>query len=437
MAYLGERVRGMPERFTLCHSEQERPANSSNALTMLQRKLNIFISNPSRRLTDYQPYGDGLVAWEFVSRLAGRGHVIHVAASDVQLATKPLPNLIIHEYALRFPTFQPFEAMYRIRGVFRGLRKTVNFDVIHQLNPVIRAMSGLLLHEGVPLVLGPFVLPWPADPSRRNDQFTSRRILTRELRRLAGRINAAEQRAASALILSSPKVTSVRHLSGSANARTRVIPLGVDTRRFVPCFDESRAPTPNPSILFLANLNVRKGVYTLLDAFERVSEAVPACCLVIAGDGVEREGVRTRIESMKSRRMISMVGAIERERVADVLRNCTLYCLPSHGDPFPATALEAMACGKPLVVTDGGGLGEFVDDPRGGRKVPIRDAQALADALIEMLKCSSETLDSMGRHNRATAVQRYEWESVIDQLERVYEEVIAPDGRTLRASSDL
>jgi len=404
---------------------------------MLQRKLNVFISHPSPRLTDYQPHGDGLVAWEFVSRLARRGYLIHVAASEVHLATQPGPNLIIHRYPLKFPSLQPFEAMYRIRRVFRGLSKTVRFDVIHQLNPVVGAMSGLLLRERVPLVLGPFVQTWPPDPSRRESGPTRRGISGRSLRFLARRVDASQKRAAAALVSSNSNAASILRQHDPHNSRTRIIPLGVDTTRFFPRFDESRRTSREPSILFLANLNLRKGIYTLLEAFERVSGAVPACRLIVAGDGIEREGVRKRIESMKSRRMVSMLGPIDREGVPEVLRNCTLYCLPSYGDPFPASALEAMACGKPLAVTDAGGLANFVDDPRGGRKVPMRDSAALAEALIEMLNCSPEALDSMGRYNREVAVQQYEWESVIDQLEGVYEEVIAPDGRTSRAAGDL
>jgi L-malate glycosyltransferase len=119
-----------------------------------------------------------------------------------------------------------------------------------------------------------------------------------------------------------------------------------------------------------------------------------------------------------------MVGAVSRDRVAEVMRSCTVYCLPSHGEPFGLTALEAMACGKPVVATDAGGLAYVVDAPRGGSKVPVGDAGALARALTEILS-SPSLAEAMGRHNRRVAVEQYDWERVIDRLEETYARVLS------------
>jgi glycosyltransferase involved in cell wall biosynthesis len=201
-----------------------------------------------------------------------------------------------------------------------------------------------------------------------------------------------------------------------------VLPYGVDTQRFVPAPEGSLSD--GPSVLFLANLYARKGIYTLLEAFETVATAIPQCRLDIAGDGPEAGGVRGKITAMSSRARIRMIGAISRDRVAEAMRSCAVFCVPSHGEPFGLTALEAMACGKPVVGTDAGGLAYLVDAPRGGRKVPVGDVNALATALIEILR-EPGLAESMGRHNRRFAVEHYDWECVIDRLETIYGGVLS------------
>src|SRR5512135_3552830 len=127
------------------------------------RALNIFISHPSPFLTDHQPHGDGLAAWEFVSRLARRGHKVHVAAAAFDIKGDLPPNLAIHPYRLRAPlaAIRPLEAMVKIRAIFTRLARDARFDLIQQLNPVYPGLSAGLLRTGVPLVLGPFEPAWP------------------------------------------------------------------------------------------------------------------------------------------------------------------------------------------------------------------------------------------------------------------------------------
>jgi glycosyltransferase involved in cell wall biosynthesis len=101
----------------------------------------------------------------------------------------------------------------------------------------------------------------------------------------------------------------------------------------------------------------------------------------------------------------------------------TVFCLPSHGEPFGMVLLEAMASAKPIVATDLGGPSHIVS-PLGGRKVPPGSPAALADALVEILR-SPSLADSMGLHNRRLAEERYSWDNLILQLESVYYDVLS------------
>jgi glycosyltransferase involved in cell wall biosynthesis len=101
-----------------------------------------------------------------------------------------------------------------------------------------------------------------------------------------------------------------------------------------------------------------------------------------------------------------------------------VYCLPSLGEPFGVSALEAMASGLPVVSTTAGGLGHLVPD-EGGIKVAPRDPAALADALISLLRDPGRRAE-MGRVNREVVMRDYDWERVVDRLESFYRQLAAP-----------
>lgn len=395
-------------------------------------RLTVFVSDPGSLLTDYRPHGDGLTAWGFVSRLVARGHTVHVAASAVDLSQAPPPRLIIHPYAISDSLLLPFplQAMLRIRHIFRRLRRDVQFDLIHQLNPVRQGLTSLLIRERVPIVLGPYVPRWAPSQSPRAKPPLLSAALQRVPQLVARRLAIAQERRAAALLLTTPAAREVLHAPKAHAYKTAFLPCGVDTRVFTPGVDAGPSEGGHsPSILFLANLHARKGIHTLLDAFEQVSERIPNCGLRIAGEGPEGDNVRARIAAMRCGRNISMLGAVQRPNVPAVLRSGTVYCLPSYGEPFCVSAIEAMACGKPLVVTDALGLAYLIDDPEGGRKVPPRDAVALAEALIQLLS-TPDLCHSMGIYNRQKAVQNYDWDVVIDRLEGIYRKVLSTQSPT-------
>jgi glycosyltransferase involved in cell wall biosynthesis len=305
------------------------------------------------------------------------------------------------------------------RGVVRRILATTKLDLIHELNPVFSLLSLAFAGLKVPVVLGPHSSRWPFDANGRRSALSD---IRRRAAYLSKDLWVREQhRRASAILLSTAAALNnvaspERHLG-----RLFILPPGVDTEEFSPA--EMAEEPKDPTILFLANISMRKGIFTLLEAFDRVAKQMPPARLIIAGDGPSLPAVRQHVEASGYRDRVEFLGRVGRGDVAEVVGRCSVYCLPSRGEPFGITAIEAMACGKPLVVTSAGGLGYIVSDD-GGRRVPVDDAGALAAALIEVLQ-NRELRRRMGEHNRQQVETTYAWPRVATRLELIYREVLS------------
>ncbi len=186
--------------------------------------------------------------------------------------------------------------------------------------------------------------------------------------------------------------------------RTAVIPNGID-RSYLehPIGDE-------PYILFMSRLDRhQKGLDLLLDAYREIARK-HAVSLVLAGSGPpgERERLRRRIPKELQDR-VSFPGFVKGPRKRDLLSKARLFVLPSRHEAHPISVLEALGCGKAVVVSDIPELG-YVNDHRLGLTFESGDAQALARRMDILLQ--NETLRrQFGQRGRLYAA-RFQWEDI-------------------------
>ena len=147
-------------------------------------------------------------------------------------------------------------------------------------------------------------------------------------------------------------------------------------------------------------------------------DAVPEARLLIGGSGSDEAEVRAAVEQHSHRAGIEMLGRVARADVPATLRGCTVFCLPSFGEPCGTVAMEAMSCGRALVVTDTGGVSCLLP-PGAPWVVPTGDPGALAQALVAALASPAQA-ERLGRQNRAHVLREYAWTSVLDRLEAIY-----------------
>ena len=368
--------------------------------------LRIFVAHPSALLTDHRPHGDGLVAYGFIRGLAERGHELHVAAQEVDLREPPPPN--VHVYRAgggAGAALGRIAFMAGMRRLYGRLARIRRIDVVHQLNPVDVGLSLALAGVDAPLVLGPYVPDWPEAGHSR----------------LKAGIRFVQQRQATTALLSTPAAASKLSPRLRASLHVHRISGGIDTSLWHP--PPTTAGEPEHDVLFLANLHARKGLPVLLDAFARLAHTAPDARLLVAGDGPLRGEVERRVESDPALGGVRLHGAVARSEVRSLMWKSAVYCLPSLGEPFGMSALEAMACGRPVVGTDAGGLAYLLSD-RGGRRVPPGDPEALARALGGLI-AAPELQRSMGEHNRRLVETDYTWARSIDRLEEAYAEAMS------------
>jgi glycosyltransferase involved in cell wall biosynthesis len=173
-----------------------------------------------------------------------------------------------------------------------------------------------------------------------------------------------------------------------------VVPHGVDHARFRPADSGHDAETLGrlgvhaPYLLFVGTIEPRKAVPVLLDAFERVASERPEVALVLAGrPGWGVAPVERALREMRSRRRVVRLGYVADDAVPVLLRGAAAAVYPAMEEGFGLPALEALACGTPLVTTAGSTMAELA---RGAAAlVAPGDVSELADAMFEALEGGS------------------------------------------------
>lgn len=191
---------------------------------------------------------------------------------------------------------------------------------------------------------------------------------------------------------------------------SKVEPIGAGIN-----LDEVPAPAQKrydaQNVLFVGRDFSRKGGYTLLDAFERVRRAVPQATLTIIGP----KGLRDIPAGVTSLGFVSKRTESGSRQIREAYERASVFALPSLWEPFGIAILEAQMHALPCVGTRVGAMTEMIETPGAGCVVAPRDAGALANALIDLLKdpLACRQLGEAGRRNQQ---QYYRWQHVARRI---------------------
>jgi len=200
-------------------------------------------------------------------------------------------------------------------------------------------------------------------------------------------------------------------------ARFQVVPNVVDTSLFCPSAEVAQSGNGGKKrILLVALLDPKKGVPYLLEALARIKEKRDDLIFDIVGDGPNRaEYEKLANEERGLADIVRFHGMKSKQEVAEFMKRCDFFVLPSLFETFGVVLIEALACGKPVIATDSGGPNEIITEEV-GMLVPPGDSEALAQAIDFMLDHHQEydpkrIIEYVGARYGYGAVGR-EWDRV-------------------------
>jgi teichuronic acid biosynthesis glycosyltransferase TuaC len=314
-------------------------------------------------------------------------------------------------------SWQP-ELMYMgaVRAA-RSLHERIRFDVVnaHWLDPDGVAGERIARELNLPLVLsarGCDVNLYMQDEQRRG----------RILRAISG---------ANAVTTVSAGLKECLVKEGVAPGLVSVIGNGVDSLRFFPrdraeCRKALGLSLDRPLIVCISRLSDEKGVDVLLRSFAQLAGDFPSAQLALVGSGPMDNELRELANSLGIADRVRFVGAVAHDQVAMWLGAAHFSCMPSLREGYPNAAMEALACGRPIVASRVGALPEMIN-PENGILVPPGDADALSGGLRKALSADWDTAAIVSSVDGST------WDAAAAKYLDVYQNAVR--SRRLKAAA--
>ncbi len=371
-------------------------------------------------ITCYPTYGgSGAMATELGIALAARGHEIHFItyAQPFRLPAF-LPRVFFHEVDVgRYPLFEypPYDLALAVR--MHEVVRTAKLDVLHCHYAIPHATSAWIAREmlretgdDVALVTtlhGTDITIVGQDPSYW--------AITKFSIEKSDRITAVSEH------LQRETVNAF----GCTGCAVEVIHNFIDPD----VYDRARYPgalagmlaAPGKVLMHVSNFRAVKRTVDVIRIFAKVSQAMPAT-LVMVGDGPDRGMAQEEARLLGVADRVQFLGRID--NVAPLLSGADLFLLPSENESFGLSALEALACGVPVVASNAGGIPEVIREGITGALRPVGDTDAMAAAAVHILTDEARW-KQMSVASAADARQRFSEARIIGQYETTYEDALA------------
>jgi len=370
-------------------------------------------------ITCYPTYGgSGAVATELGIALAAHGHEVHFITYQQPFRLPAfLPRVYFHEVdVVRYPLFEypPYDLALAVR--MHEVARSYKLDLLHAHYAIPHATSAWIAREMleengndiriVTTLHGTDITLIGQDPSfRAITKFSIERSdgLTAVSRYLKDETFAT---------------------FGCTGCNVDVIhnfidPAIYDRERYAPVLREQLGHD-RAIVMHVSNFRPVKRVADVVKTFAKLRREIPSV-LVMVGDGPERVAAEQEARSLGVYDDTFFLGRLD--AVAPLLANADLFLLPSQNESFGLSALEAIACGVPVVASRVGGLPEVIDDGITGVLCPVGDIDGMAEAACGILG-SRERWQSMSAAAAADARARFSEREIVAKYEAFYLRVL-------------
>ncbi len=361
--------------------------------------------------------GSGIIATELGIQLAARGHQVHFISYAMPFRLAEFKtNLMYHAVeTTAYPLFKYPPYTLTLAAKMAEVSRNFNLDILHVHYAIPHAACAFLAKQLLngdakqPKIIttlhGTDITLVGSDPSYY------------EITRFS--INASDGLSAVSKYLAN-ETKEVFKLEQDI----RVVYNFFDENRFKPhskqCMKSEFAAEGEALITHVSNFRPVKRTLDVIDIFEKISAEVPAKLLLI-GEGPDTILTRRQVNKKGLGDKVIFLG--NQSRVEAVLPCSDLFLLPSEEESFGLAALEALACGVPVIGTQGTGLVEVIDDYKNGFLLPVGDTTSMARAAISLLKDPLRLAD-FKKDAARISYDRFNSQKIISDYESYYEDVL-------------
>lgn len=370
-------------------------------------------------ITCYPVYGgSGVVATELGKALANRGHSVHFIAYSMPFRLDHIQeNILFHEVNVNaYPLFEYPPYTLNLTTKLVDVVEHEELDILHMHYAVPHATSAVLARR----ILADKGIHIPIVTTLHGTDIT---IVGRDPS-FASIVNYS--------INHSDGVTAVsQYLKDETKSccditiDIEVIPNFVDTNRFRPLkkdhFKKALCPNGERLLVHVSNFRPVKRAVEVVEVFHRLIEKGFGLKLLLVGDGPDRVATEHRARELDVVDDVRFLG--KQEPVEEILSIADVFLMPSGSETFGLAALEAMACGVPVVASDIGGIPELVLHEETGFLCPLGDIEAYTESVQALLE-NEELRLQLARASRARAVDVFEASKIVPLYESYYDRVL-------------
>ncbi|HUP53008.1 MAG TPA: N-acetyl-alpha-D-glucosaminyl L-malate synthase BshA [Longimicrobiales bacterium] len=370
-------------------------------------------------ITCYPTYGgSGAVATELGLALAELGHEVHFVAYAQPFRLVGLHERVFyHEVEMEdYPLFEHPPYSLALAVALHDAVRREGLDLLHVHYAIPHATSAYLARQMLAGERSPKIVT-----TLHGTDIT-----------LVG-LHPSFQPITRFSILQSDGISAVSHFLKDETvrdfavpaSRVDVIPNFVDTKVWrpdrEPCHRSKLAPEGQKIVMHVSNFRPVKRLQDVIEVFARIKREVDAR-LVLVGDGPERPRALKRAADLGLRDDVLFLG--RHGSVEEILSCADLFLLPSESESFGLAALEAMACGAPVVASQAGGLPEVVVDGVTGYLLPVGAVDEMAEAGVRVLSDEAHA-KQLSEAARALTVERFSAEAIVPRYEALYDRVLS------------
>lgn len=361
--------------------------------------------------------GSGVVATELGLSLAQRGHEVHFITyrQPVRLALLN-PNVYFHEVNVPdYPLFhyQPYELALASKIV--DSVKKHNIDILHVHYAIPHAFAGYMAKK----MLEESGIKLPMVTTLHGTDITLVGNLPNYKTAVTFSINQSD-----VVTAVSDDLKKSTYDLFDVNEDIKVIPNFIEEKMndfaYVHCQRQQLAEPNERIITHVSNFRKVKRINDVVETFYRVQQKMPAK-LMMVGDGPERTPAEELVKSLGIRDKVIFFG--NSNEVDSILKYSDLFMLPSETESFGLAALEAMACGVPVISTNAGGLPEVNVQGVTGFMSDIGNVDDMARNAIHILK-DENTLNQF-KSNALNHSKTFSVDNIVPIYEKIYQEALS------------